>query len=790
MINFKFISCVFLSAVVLCLAASSQSVDSSVNYVAPQVWKSARNVHSSNNPVSVTSFEADVDILEGVAVTKLLIKMQNSSRRSEEAVLLLPAPADAAIRSFDFNGAAAEPKVELLPVVEAKKTYSSMVAKLRDPALLEFAGCSLIRTSVFPVPAHGEQVITITYEQILKLNGGALEYILPRTQRLADSTIPFLLKARIKSASPISSAYSPTHPIRTERINSREIRISLESKGSPEPGSFLLEILPDSGDMSAALLAYPSPSEKGGYFLLFAGLPGDSKLKSEKVVKREVTLVLDRSGYMKGDKIKQAKAALLQVLQSLEYGETFNILIYNDVVERFSSRSVVKDPKTESDARAYISAIEAQGGTNLHDAVVAALTPNPRQKMLPVVILISDGLPTVGVTLERDIRSASKAANKHGRRIFTFGVGSDVNVPLLDYISIGSRGSMTCVLPAENVEAKVSTMFAKLNGPIFISPSMINIDPEGNITTRAVIDVLPRTLPDLYKGDRMVVMGRYYGDDPLRFKLSGEYLGDQRSFEFSFNLSKASVKNAFVPRLWASRLIALHIDELRQSGAGNPAVAGLSNSRSAISSSLVGVSSSSSSNLTRGDVPVDPKTKELVDEIVRLSIEFGILTEYTSFLAVEGTDLSENDKLVHDANSNINEWAVGKRSGSHAISMQNNYSNQRAQTVLNGRNDFYDEEMNVIEFATVQQVADLAFFKRGSRWIDSRVVDRKGEIKPDEEVDFGSVRFYEIFQKLVSNHRQGVLSLGGAALFEMDGKVIRVKFPASKISSQQSHYQK
>ncbi|MHC4777866.1 MAG: VWA domain-containing protein, partial [Planctomycetota bacterium] len=422
-----------VAALAACAAPSAVAQDAGpgVVTVAPQVWASSRARATVAAPVTVTGVEAGVDVRQGVATTTLLVRLANPAARDQEATLLLCLPIGASVRAFDFQGKADEPTAEILPATAARDTYNSIVARLRDPALLEFVGYSLLRTSVFPVPASGTQAVKVLYEHILPSSGGRLEYVLPRTQRLADSNVPFTIDMRIRSTGPISAVYSPTHPIVATRKGSNDVRVTLESRGRREPGAFLLTILPQRGDVTATLLAHPDPVDGGGTFLLLAGLPADAKKETTTTVKREVTLVLDRSGSMRGKKIEQAKAALLQVLQGLAEGERFNIITYNGAVEKFSETSVVKNADTEARARTYIGSIEATGGTNLHGAVLEALRSPPPAEGHALVILLSDGLPTVGVTGEMAIRDAVKKANVHERRLFTFGVGHDVNVPLL-----------------------------------------------------------------------------------------------------------------------------------------------------------------------------------------------------------------------------------------------------------------------------------------------------------------------------------------------------------------------
>ncbi len=336
--------------------------------------------------------------------------------------------------------------------------------------------------------------------------------------------------------------------------------------------------------------------------------------------------MIDRSGSMNGEKIQQVKAAAFQVVEGLGDGETFNIIDYSDYLSSFATRPVVKNRANIAAARDYIRRLAADGGTNLHDALAEALRPEPGEGMLPIVLFLTDGLPTVGICNEAVIRSDAEKLNVHHRRIFTFGVGYDVNAPLLNHLAQKSRATSSFVLPSEDIEAKVSQMFRRLSGPAISDPVLTAVE-DGE--RRRVIDTLPAVLPDLFEGDQLVVLGKYQGDAPLRFRLDGRFHGKPRSLTFSFKLDRATAKNGFVPRLWASRKIAALVEEIRQSGADPRPAAAINQARS------------------------DPRLKELVDEIVKLSVEFGVLTEYTAFIDKQGTDLSARNAVLRQATENV-----------------------------------------------------------------------------------------------------------------------------------------
>lgn len=728
----------------------------SANLIVPQ----ARSLVSdrSRPQVEVTSVQAGVVIVAQVATTTMDIGLKNPSGSRLEAELLVPVPDGAVIRGFTFSGAAKEPTAEVLPKPAATETYKAIVAKLRDPALLEFVGYNLIRSSVFPLEPHGTQTVRLTYEHLLPADGRRVDYVLPRTEAI-DYQVPWEVAVRIKAPQPIATVYSPSHSLDTQRGDPRTVSVKLTPDAMREPGplqiSYLLQDKPD--EVTASLLAYPDPKVDGGYFLLLAGLPAKAAAGdgAAPAVKRELTLVIDRSGSMRGDKLKQAQAAALQVVEGLEDGEAFNVIDYSDSIASFAPAPVTRTRQAIEAVRHYIRRLSAAGGTNIHDALLEALRPKPAAGMLPLVLFLTDGLPTVGVRDELSIRTAAAKANVHQRRIFPFGVGYDVNAPLLGHLAQKSRGASTFVLPNEEIEAKVSQVYRRLFGPVLAEPVLAVTDRDGEPTTRRVADLLPAALPDLFEGDQLVLLGRYTGDQPLQFQLRGLCQGHAKTYRFKFALDAATTRNSFVPRLWASRKIALLVDEIRQAGAA-PA-----RSASVLAPSAV----------------LEPRLKELVDEIVRLSVEFGVLTEYTAFLAREGTDLTHRDEVLRQATSNFVSRAQQTRSGMGAVNQAVNVQTQQAQATLNRGNTFLDENMNRVQVTRVQQIADQAFFQQGRRWVDARVLNSGAGDQPDQTVTVGSPEFMALVDRLAAQNRQGVLSMSGEILVTVDGRKILITTP-------------
>jgi len=347
-------------------------------------------------------------------------------------------------------------------------------------------------------------------------------------------------------------------------------------------------------------------------------------------------------------------------------------------------------------------------------------------------------------------------ANLHARRVFTFGVGVDVNTPLLDKVAAETRATATYVLPKEDVEVKVSQVFKRLAGPVLADTTLDVVDAEGKPVPGRVRDMIPSKLPDLFEGDQLVLLGQYVGEEPLTFQAGGNYLGKKRAFRFTFSLDSATTRNAFVPRLWASRKIAVLSDAIRQLGAN-------------------GISIVSQAGATK-----DPRIKELVDEIVRLSTEFGILTEYTAFLAREGTDLSQRDLVLNEARKNYIDRAMRTRFGLGAMNQGYNFQFQKGQTVLNFANGYFDKNMNRVSISNVQQINDLAFYQRGGRWVDSRVVNQGSRVEPKRQIEFGSEAFRNLARRLSEQGRQGAISLQGDVVMVVDGETLLVKGPTGQ----------
>lgn len=724
--------------------AAAQTVDPVVRQ---QVIPNLRRRPAYTHPVVVSEVSAKLNVTSQVSTTVIEMTLTNPGPVAQEAEVLLPVPGDAAVRSLQYDGVGPEPTAQVLRKEEARRIYEDIVRSMKDPAIMEFAGSNLIRTSAFPIPPGKSQKVTITYEQAVTADLNRVDLMIPRGESQA-LPVAWKISGVVRADVPISTLYSPSHQIVTERISDREFSFRVVKNEAEDRGTFRLSYIQQPAnphEPSFTVFTYPDDQSGGGYFMILGGLPAPSGDRPSKP--REVTVVIDRSGSMRNEKIAQAKEAALQVVAGLKPTDRFNVIDYSDSVSSLAGAPIAADADAVKRATAYITAIEANGGTNIQDALLEALRPPASGEHLPVVLFLTDGLPTVGERNEANIRSAAARANLGARRIFGFGVGFDVNVPLLSTLSESSRGASTFVLPGEDVEVKVGQVYRRLAGPVLSSPTLKHAGlVDGPAPTT---DVMPRVLGDVFEGDQVLIFGRYRGDGKVILSLGGEFLGRETAFQISFDPKEASSRNGFVARLWAERKVTSMVDEIRQAGA-------------------------------EGISMEDPRIKELVDEIVRISTRFGILTEYTAFLATESAEFKDADRdgvidLAKAATSvNLRELAVESRSGEAAVRQQMDYATKQSAAQVANNAMYFGAGVAEVQVRTVQYSADRTFFLRNNRWVDSLALAKEGE-KPDREVTVGSAEYMELAALLAGQGRGANLAFDGEVLLQVGTERVLVK---------------
>ena len=420
------------------------------------------------------------------------------------------------------------------------------------------------------------------------------------------------ITVRVKSKDELKNVYSPTHDFRITRANENKAvcRLSLTNVIQPDDTRLLYGLR--GGEIGMNLVSYqPDDDGKQGYFMLLAS--PKVKTKKGQEIPKTVLFVVDRSGSMSGNKIEQAKSSLRLMINQLGQLDTFNIISYSSDVDLFRSELELVSDETRKAAMNYVEDIYSGGGTNINEALTSALGQLHDDERPTYVMFFTDGLPTVGETSENAIAAGVDKANNVNARIFSFGVGYDVNSRLLDRLSKDQRGTSVYVKPDEDIEVAASNMFRKVSIPAMTDVKIrfdgANHDGPGNLVTRTY----PSDLMDLFRGEQLIVVGRYRQSTPVKVTLRGQVAGKSRemSIETNFGNSAETRKNQFVETLWATRRIGEIIDDLDLKG----------------------------------------QNKELIDELVALSLKHGIMTPYTSFLADENMSFGDRSRLMTEAES-------------------------------------------------------------------------------------------------------------------------------------------
>jgi Ca-activated chloride channel family protein len=537
-------------------------------------------------PLSVKYHHVKVEIVNQVAKTSVDQVFVNHFGRDIEGTYIFPVPEGASVSDFAMYVGNERVKGEILDSREARRIYEDIVRRMRDPGLLEYIGRNLFRARVFPIPARGEKRVQISYTEVLKSDGGLVKYLYPlNTERFSrDPLDDVSISVRVESQVPILNVYSPSHKVSVRKDGPGRALVGYEAKGVRPDKDFLVYYSLSKDDVGLSFMNWEGPD--CGYFMLLAS--PRFAAAGERLVNKRIVLVLDSSGSMSGTKIRQAKEAARFVLNHLDRGDEFTLVDFDDGVAVFSEALVPATADNVGRALKFVEAIEDSGGTNINDALLAALSRMRAGERPNYVLFLTDGLPTVGTTETADILRNIERANSHRSRVFAFGVGNDVNTELLDRISSDHRGTSVYIGEDENLEVAVSSFYQKISSPLLTD---LAVTFKGIETSH----VYPRALPDLFKGSQLVLVGKYMGRGPVSVVLTGTSGRDEKRFVLESRALAGGSQFNFLPRLWATRRIGYLLEEIRLRGSNH----------------------------------------ELVEEIRRLGLKYGIVTPYTSFLVTE-----------------------------------------------------------------------------------------------------------------------------------------------------------
>ncbi len=614
-----------------------------------------------------------VTVLGRVAQVTVEEWFQNRGAGLGEGDYHYPLPGEATFGSFSLWQGDAELRGETMDASQARAIYEEIVRRKRDPALIELAGHGLIRARVFPINPGETRKVTMRYTQILDRQGDAWRF------RYVSSTGPGAagaarsVRLTVDSADRFGDPYSPTHQVRTRRANGR-LEVTLPDTGTSGDLDLFLPL--SRALVGLSLVTHRPVGEDGYYMLLLA--PGTAR--AAIALRRDVVAVLDISGSMSGDKLAQAQSALEQLLASLREGDRFRIVAFSSGIRRFTAEWTPVTPDQRRRAVDWVRALDANGGTNISGALEEAYSLPPAAAALGVVVFLTDGLPTVG---EQDPeRIAGRAEERRGGfRVFSFGIGYDVNTYLLDRLTERARGVTEYITPGGDIEQAVGALAGKIASPVLTD---VAIDAGDGVE---LYDLQPEMLPDLFAGDEMVVFGRYRGAGRGEWSVAvhGRRNGAEERFRSGTAGAGDQPANDYIPRLWAARKAGALSREIRLHG----------------------------------------QTAELMTALKELALRYGVLTEYTSYLVQEPNAVATGMNAREDVRRNT-PAAPRDQAGAGAVALSRSEARQASKSVVAAEAD--QEELDALlrgraGINPTQRIGGRLFILRDSTWTDLRQVE-------------------------------------------------------------------
>jgi len=541
-------------------------------------------------PLAMVHHRVNIAIEDQVAVTTIEQAFRNHTSRELEATYLFPIPKGATVNKFTMWVGETETTGELLDAKKANSVYTEIVRRTQDPGILEYMGNNLMRLRVFPILPNKDQKVKISFTSIAPQDNGVVEYIYPlKTDGKGTKTLEdFSIKAHIKSQHPVQNVYSPTHAIALTRNGDKEVTMTFERNQAMLDKDFQLFYSVGSKEIGITPLVHRPLSSEDGYFLLL--ISPQLEISKTTIIPRDLVLVMDTSGSMDSVKMEQARKALKSCLNNLKPSDRFAIVTFSTNVRKYRDSLVEANAEQIENAKKFVDGLKAGGGTAIQAGLDSALELRGNDDGRSfTMVFFTDGQPTIGEMKPEIIVRNVAAKNSKNTRIFTFGVGDDVNTALLDQVADNTKALSTYVRPAEDIETKVTSLYGKISHPVLANVRLTTSD---NIN---VHEIYPPSLPDLFYGSQLVVIGKYSGSGPAAVKLTGQVGKETKEFAYDVNFAaKTEGDREFVEALWARRKVGFLLDQIRING----------------------------------------EKKELMDEMMTLAKKYGIATPYTSYLVV------------------------------------------------------------------------------------------------------------------------------------------------------------
>lgn len=568
-------------------------------------------------PLKHTDVKAEITgFISRVVVTQ---QFENPLKEKIEAVYTFPLPQNAAVDDMTMIVGERTIRGKILPREEARAIYEAAKTSGKIASLLDQERPNIFTQSVANI-MPGEQIkITISYVETLQYVNGAYEFVFPMVvgpryipgnqnssnhseriaggtdrvpdaSRLTPKTLPggmrsghdISLEVALDAGLIIDNIESKTHPLNIERPDIRSARLRLKENSTIPNKDFILRYDVAGPAIQDALLTHRS--EKGSFFTMILQPP--ERVALADVTPKELVFVLDTSGSMEGFPLEKAKETMRLALDSLYPSDTFNLITFAGDTHILFPEPVSATPANLNKARRFLQSRSGSGGTEMMTAIKAALKPSGDPSHVRIVCFMTDGYVGNDMEVIAEVKSHPNA------RVFSFGIGDGVNRFLLDRMADAGRGEVEYVSLSDDGSAAARRFHERVRNPLLTD---ISIDWNG----LPVADVYPQRIPDLFGAKPVVLSGRFTSAGRATIRLQGKLAGSDFVREIPVELPETMASHDVLAPLWARARIESLMNQDYQG-------AQVQNIRA-----------------------------DLKDTITQLGIEFRLMTQYTSFVAVE-----------------------------------------------------------------------------------------------------------------------------------------------------------
>jgi Ca-activated chloride channel family protein len=583
------------------------------------------------------STEVKAQVSGYLASTTLSQTFTNPFNEVIEAVYTFPMPGNAAIN--DFLMVIGERRIRGLirPRAEAEKIYAEARARGQTASLLTQERPNIFNQNVANIEVGGQVEIKITYFETLNYENGRYEYVFPMvvgpryipgnpvsggagedsgapkvggegtapgTERVPDAPkiTPPILPEGVRSGHDISllldidaglpidfsRSESVAHTVHTEKVSANRLIARLDDADRIANRDFVFRWGINADKPSVGLLAHRD--ERGGFFTLM--LHPQLNPADADVTPREITFLIDVSGSQHGVPLEISQDISKRAIDALRPDDVFNVFFFAGFNGQLWDEPKPRTPENMDAAKAYIGAMKGSGGTEMLAGVQRALKAKHDPKRLQMYAFFTDGYIGNEAEVLRTIKE-----EKNGARFFCFGTGSSVNRYLCDGVAEQGDGKVIYCLPREKeqTEKAAKRFFECIDSPVLCD---ITIDFNG----LPVADVYPSKVTDLFAGQPITLKGRYTGPAKGTIWVNGRIGAKKVSFPVEVNLPEKEDRNECLGAIWARQKISDLSNELLSK----------------------------------------PDNKEIVEQITALALEFRLMSQYTSFVAVDESRIVGN----------------------------------------------------------------------------------------------------------------------------------------------------